>query len=127
MTSNREIEALREVLDAFNRHDLETIMSHFADDCVFDSSRGPEPWGLRFEGKDEVRSGLGRLFESTPDVHFGEDSHFVAGDRGLSEWTITGNTKDGGRIDVRGCDVWTFGPDGKIVRKDSFMKNRTDG
>ena len=23
---------------------------------------------------------------------------------------------------VRGCDIWTFGEDGKIVRKDSFWR-----
>jgi hypothetical protein len=27
-------------------------------------------------------------------------------------------------VQVRGCDLWTFGPDGKIVRKDSFWKTR---
>jgi len=25
---------------------------------------------------------------------------------------------------VRGCDIWTFGDDGKILRKDSFWKLR---
>jgi ketosteroid isomerase-like protein len=125
MTSDAQMEVLRQVLDGFNRHDLDAIMSHFAEDCVFDSSRGPEPFGRRFTGRDEVRRGLGALFESTPDVHFGDDSHFVSGDRGLSEWTITGTTVDGDRIDLRGCDLWTFGGDGAIVRKDSFMKRPT--
>jgi ketosteroid isomerase-like protein len=124
MTDDGRMQVLREVLDGFNRHDLEAIMSHFAEDCVFDSSRGPEPWGRRFTGKDEVRRGLGALFESTPDVYFGDDSHFVSGDRGLSEWTITGTAEDG-PLDLRGCDLWTFGQDGKIVRKDSFMKRPT--
>jgi taurine dehydrogenase small subunit len=26
--------------------------------------------------------------------------------------------------DVRGCDLWTFGDDGRIIRKDSFWKIR---
>jgi hypothetical protein len=42
----------------------------------------------------------------------------------VSEWTITGTTVDGERVDVRGCDIWTFDDDGKIVRKDSFWKIR---
>jgi ketosteroid isomerase-like protein len=125
MTSDGQIDVLRKVLDGFNRHDMDAIMFHFAEDCVFESSRGPEPRGRRFAGKDEVRQGLGALFESTPDVHFGDDDHFVAGDRGLSEWTITGTTVAGDRINVRGCDVWTFDDGGKIVRKDSFMKRPT--
>jgi hypothetical protein len=43
---------------------------------------------------------------------------------GVSEWTISGTTTDGVRVEVRGCDIWTFGDDGKIVRKDSFWKIR---
>ena len=46
---------LKEVLDGFNRHDLDGIMSFFADDAVLDSPRGPHPWGTRFEGKEAVR------------------------------------------------------------------------
>ena len=46
------------------------------------------------------------------------------GTGGVSEWTISGTTTDGVRVEVRGCDIWTFGDDGKIVRKDSFWKIR---
>ena len=35
---------LERVLDGFNRHDLDAIMSLFVDDCVFESPRGPDPW-----------------------------------------------------------------------------------
>ena len=118
------VEGLRQVLDAFNRHDVEAIMSHFADDCVFDSPRGPEPWGRRFVGKEEVRRGLAARFEGIPDVHYADDDHFACGSRGVSEWTITGTTTDGERIEVRGCDLWTIGADGKLTRKDSFWKIR---
>ena len=58
MSNEHQVEVLREVLDAFNRHDLDAIMSHFAEDCVFDSPRGPDSWGRRFVGKAEVRRGL---------------------------------------------------------------------
>jgi ketosteroid isomerase-like protein len=117
-------EMLREVLAAFNAHDLDAIMARFADDCVFESPRGPERWGTRFVGKDEVRRGLAARFEGIPDVSYTDDDHFACGDRGVSEWTISGTTTDGARIDVRGCDIWTFGADGAIVRKDSFWKIR---
>ena len=121
---HRRLEALKQVLDAFNRHDLDAIMSHFADDCVLETPRGPEPWGSRFVGRDEVRRGLAARFEGIPDVHYGDEDHFVSGDRGVSEWTISGKTVEGRRIEVRGCDLWTFGDDGTITRKDSFWKIR---
>jgi ketosteroid isomerase-like protein len=127
MTDDARLDVLRRIFDGFNAHDLDAIMAEFEDDCVFESSRGPDPGGLRFTGKDDVRRGLGRLFESTPDVRFSEEDHFASGDRGLSEWTVRGNRVDGTRLELRGCDLWTFGPGGGIVRKDSFMKIREQG
>ncbi len=115
---------LQAILDAFDRHDLDAIMSYFADDCVFESPRGPDRCGRRFTGKTDVRRGLAQRFEGIPDVHYGDDDHFVSGDRGVSEWTISGTAVDGTRIDVRGCDLWTFRDDGKIIRKDSYWKIR---
>jgi ketosteroid isomerase-like protein len=115
---------LRGVLDAFNRHDLDAIMAHFAADAVFESPRGPDRWGRRFVGREEVRAGLAARFEGIPDVHYGDDDHFACGSRGVSEWTLTGTTTDGVVLDVRGCDLWTFGADGLIARKDSFWKLR---
>ena len=124
MSDDRLLGVLRDVLDAFNRHDLDAIMSHFADDCVFDTPRGPDPWGRRFIGKEEVRRGLAARFAGIPDVHYGDDDHFASGIRGVSEWTITGTTVEGVRVDVRGCDIWTFDADGLITCKDSFWKIR---
>jgi taurine dehydrogenase small subunit len=124
MSDDRQIEVLRHVLDAFNRHDLDAIMSHFPDDCAFEAPRGPDRWGRRFSGKEEVRRGLAARFEGIPNVHYGDDDHFACGTRGVSEWTITGTTVEGVAVDVRGCDIWTFDADGLITRKDSYWKIR---
>jgi ketosteroid isomerase-like protein len=70
-----------------------------------------------------VREGLAARFAGLPDLNYGDDHHFVVGDRGASEWTLTGTTTEGERLEVRGCDLWTF-RDGKITRKDSFWKIR---
>ena len=124
MSGQQNVEVLRQVLDAFNRHDLDAIMSHFAEDCVFESPRGPDPWGRRLVGQDDVRRGLAARFEGIPDVHYENDDHFSCGNRGVSEWTISGTTVAGEPIEVRGCDLWTLSDDGKIARKDSFWKIR---
>ncbi len=115
MSDPAKVEVLRRVADAFNRHDLDAIMADFSDECVFESPRGDDPWGRRFVGKGEVREA---------DVHYGDDEHFACGNRGVSEWTLTGTTTDNERIEVRGCDLWTFDADNKITRKDSFWKIR---
>ena len=116
-----EVEVLKRVLEAFNRHDLDAIMSFLTDDCVLEMPRGPAAWGRRAQGKDDVRSLLATRFEGIPDVHYGDDRHFVSGDRGVSEWLLTGTTRSGARIEVRGCDLFEF-RDGKISRKDSYWK-----
>ena len=124
MSNQPTVETLRAVTEAFNRHDLDAILSFFTDDAIFESPRGADAWGRRFEGKEAVREGLAARFAGIPDVHYGADEHFVSGDRGASEWTLTGTTTEGERIEVRGCDLWTF-RDGKISRKDSYWKIRT--
>ena len=48
MPESPSVETLREVLDAFNRHDLDTIMEFFADECSMDMPRGPNAYGNRF-------------------------------------------------------------------------------
>ena len=117
------VETMKQVLDAFNRHDLDAIMEFFSDDCSFDFPRGPEPWGQRFIGKAQVREGLAGRFKGIPDVHYGEDRHWISanGNMGVSEWTLTGTTTSGAKLKVRGCDLWEF-RNGKITRKDSYWK-----
>jgi len=115
------VETLKHILDAFNRHDLNAIMDFFSDDCSFDFPRGPESWGQRFTGKGQVREALASRFKGIPDVHYGDDRHWVAEDMGVSEWTLTGTTASGVSVNVRGCDLWEF-RNGKVVRKDSYWK-----
>lgn len=112
---------LKSFLDAFNRHDLDAIMDYFADECVLYLPRGASPRGAAFAGKDEVRRGLATRFAGLPDVHYGDDRHWVCGDLGVSEWTITGTLVSGQRIEARGVDLLEF-REGKIIRKDSFWK-----
>jgi hypothetical protein len=122
MTSAKvAVPVLQEVLDAFNAHDLDLIMSFFADDCVMDMPHGPGPGGRLLVGKDEVREGIRSRLDGIPDIHYGDDRHWVCDDRGVSEWTIRGTQRNGERIEVRGCDLFEF-VDGKITRKDAFWK-----
>lgn len=119
----RMIQAITTALD---EHDLDGILAHFAADAVFEGPRGPEPYGQRWVGIEAIREGFAARFAGIPDVRYTQDAHFVDGERGASEWTLSGTTTDGQRIEVRGCDLWTF-RDGKVVRKDSFWKTRTPG
>ena len=82
------ISVLQEFLDAFNAHDVDAIMSFFAEDCVLDMPRGPGPGGRRLVGREQVREGIQSRLDGIPDVHYGDDRHWICGDRGVSEWTL---------------------------------------
>jgi taurine dehydrogenase small subunit len=117
------LKLLQHFADAWNRHDLDALMSMMTDDCVFEASAGSEVNGERSEGKQAVRAAYAAVFETFPDAHWADARHFVAGNRGVSEWTFTGTRKDGKRVEVTGCDLFTF-RDGKIAIKNSYRKNR---
>ena len=116
-------QTLTALCDAFNAHDLDRIMSYFADDCTLDMPRGSEPCGSRLSGKANVRAALATRFEGLPDVHYGNVEHFVdeAAETGMSKWLLTGTTPTGERRRVQGCDFYTF-KNGKVLRKDSYWK-----
>jgi ketosteroid isomerase-like protein len=123
MSRSAKLEILQHVLDAFNDHDLDRIMSFFHEDCVLEMPKGPEPYGSRCTGHDAVRAALATRFEGIPDVHYGDATHIVDGDTGSSRWILTGTGTDGRKICVRGCDFFTFRGD-RIVKKDSYWKIR---
>jgi steroid delta-isomerase-like uncharacterized protein len=117
------IEFLDAFGDAWNRHDVDGIMAFMAEECAFETTAGPEVCGKRYEGREAVRTAFARVFRVFPDAHFGDPRHFVAGDRGCTEWTFTGTGADGKRVEVLGCDLFTF-RGGKIALKSSYFKNR---
>jgi steroid delta-isomerase-like uncharacterized protein len=116
-------ETLQAFADAWNRHDIDALMSFMTGNCIFEASAGPEACGTRSAGRQAVRAAFAEVWATFPDAHWGNALHFVCGDRGVSEWTFTGTHRDGTRVEVQGCDLFTF-RDGKIAVKNSYRKNR---
>ena len=117
------VEVLQAFADAWNRHDIEALMTFMSEDCVFEASAGPDVAGNRYVGREAVRAGFTEVWVTYPDAQWSDARHFICGDRGVSEWTFTGTRADGSRVEVHGCDVFTF-RDGKIALKNSYRKNR---
>ena len=114
---------LQSFANAFNAHNVKLIMSHMTYDCVFEASAGPDLNGEKFIGQEQVKKAFESVFETFADAHWGNARHFVFGNRGLSEWVFTGTKKDGTKVEVKGCDLFTL-KDGKIFIKNSYRKNR---
>ena len=114
---------LGDLFDAFNRHDVDAVMSFFADDCVFNAIGGAEVYGTRFDTPEAISNAFSGVWKAMPDARWDHHSHFVQDDRAVSEWTFSGTNADGTRVEAEGCDLFTL-RDGKIVRKQAFRKNR---
>jgi steroid delta-isomerase-like uncharacterized protein len=109
--------------DAWNRHDIEALMSFMTEDCVFETAAGADACGTQHQGHAAVRKAFATAWAMVPDAQWRNAVHHVAGDFGVSEWTFTGTAADGSRIEVNGVDLFAF-KDGKIQRKNTFRKNR---
>ena len=108
---------------AFNAHDIDKILSYMTDDCIFEASAGPDADGEKFVGKEAVRKAFEDVFKNFPDAHWSNPHHFISGNRAVSEWTFTGTKPDGSKMEVNGCDLFTF-RDRRIAIKNSYRKNR---
>jgi steroid delta-isomerase-like uncharacterized protein len=112
--------------EAWNAHDLDTIMSLHAPDMIFENHTA----GESAQG-EEVRAHIARIFESWPDIHFTTRRLYVREDLVTQEWTATAThvtamrrgdltaEPTGRRIEWRGMDVIPF-ENGLIKRKDVY-------
>ena len=118
----RNLAVITEVCDAFNRHDVEGVLRHFTADAAWLLSRGAPPEGERVVGTEALRAILRRRFRTIPDMAWEIHSHWVGGNRGCSEWRVTGTETNGNRLNWLGCDIWELDGDGRIVKKDTYWK-----
>ena len=113
-----DVTFLEGFLDAWNRHDLEGILATLNPDCVYITGDGK-----RLNGHDEIRAGLSAFLEAFPDAYWLDARHFVAGDRGASEWILTATTAEGTRIELDSCDLFEF-VNGKISVVSAYRRDR---
>jgi steroid delta-isomerase-like uncharacterized protein len=109
---------LAEWTSVFNAGDVDRLLALYTDDAVWEEIA----IGLAAEGPDQIRAHLDRLFAATPDIAYEVTSAFVAGDRAVLEWVVTGTYSGdfpglppaaGQPFSFRGASVFTLA-DGKI-------------
>ncbi|AXC49242.1 nuclear transport factor 2 family protein [Paracoccus suum] len=116
---------LKATFDAFNRHDIDGVMQHFADDCVFYTVAGDNEFGNEVKGREAIAKAFTGVWTAMPDVQWADHSHFMSedGSRGVSQWTFRATNPDGTRTEVQGADLFRI-KDGKIVEKQALRKQR---
>jgi ketosteroid isomerase-like protein len=105
---------------AFNRHDVDAVMTLMTDDCVFENTN-PPPDGERFTGQKAVRAFWERFFAGSPQAHFTTEELIAAGDCCTVRWCYRWTDADGHAGHVRGVDVFRV-RDGKVAEKLSYVK-----
>ncbi len=112
--------ALRQTIerynDAWNRQDVDAIVSMHAPDFVFHNWTANE----RVEG-DDVRPHLERIFRNTPSLRFTGRRLYVRDGLVVNEWTAQAE-RDGRLVEWDGVDVFPF-ENGLIKRKDVYSSS----
>lgn len=116
------IEAMARWEAAWNRHDIEEVMSLFHEEVFF------EHWhGARVSGKDALYAAWAPWFENHGNFRFITEDLFVDGTdqkvlyRWTFEWPSLEKEFEGKTEKRRGVDVITF-KDGKIIEKLTYSK-----
>lgn len=117
------VDTLQAFSDAWNRHDIDALMQFMHADCEFLTAAGDAAHGTRHRGHEAVARAFASAWQAFPDAQWRNGRHWVAGERGVSEWTFTGTAADGTRIEADGVDLFVFS-DGKILQKNVFRKDR---
>ena len=71
------------ITDAYNRNDIDAVMSFFAKDAVFDHASGPDINGTRFEGLETIRGIFQGLFNNVESVQWTPIDTRISGDKAL--------------------------------------------
>jgi steroid delta-isomerase-like uncharacterized protein len=112
--------------DAWNAHDLDTIMAMHAPDMVFENHTA----GERAVG-DEAREHIGNIFHTWPDIEFSTRRLYVRDGLVVQEWTATATHANrmqrgelvaepsGRKLSWNGMDIIPF-EDGLVKRKDVY-------
>ena len=80
MPAKRQVtlQLLDEIQAGFNNQDVDAILSHFTDDCVWLMARGPkEPEGRRCVGKAEIGEVLRGRYQQIPDMRWEDMRHWI--------------------------------------------------
>ena len=103
--------------DAWNAHDVATILSLHAPGMVFQNHTA----GDCVEG-DAVGPHIAGIFERNPDLHFTGRRLYARDGLVVSEWTATATDSEGRKVEWDGIDVFPF-RDGLIARKDVYSSS----
>src|SRR5690625_329402 len=118
------LETLKKYTQAWNDHDIDTIMSLTADECAFYTIAGDTEQGTVHEGREQVQAAFEAAWTNIPDAAWLEPEIFILDDnRAMSTSLFRATDLEGGRHEARIFDLFTCSGD-KIAIKSAYRRNR---
>ena len=107
---------------AWSEGDIDGILSMTPADGVYEASFGPDPWGQRFVGHDEIRAALVSMGIDQPGgSHHEYGETHVVGDCAFALWTNVEDSPEGPRTTMHGSDLYRL-LDGMVAAKIAYRK-----
>ena len=105
-------------VNAFNKMDLNEVANSFAENSIYEDSKGN-----RFYGKLEIKKAFEPLLSGQMgQIHFEGDDIFVEEESGkvMTSWTLSIDLK-GNKSKIKGLDLLKF-VNGKVLEKIAYRK-----
>jgi len=107
---------------AFNSGDVNSILECVTDDFEWILNSGSEvPHGRLIKGREAVARALAERMREFKSMRFFDTELIYADEHVIGAFRLQATRADGSSIDARGCDIYAF-RDGRIARKDSYLK-----
>lgn len=120
----KKLELLKKYSQAWNDHDIDTIMSMMTDDCAFYAIAGNEVEGTIHQGQEKVRTACESAWKNFPDAAWLDGQYYMLDENhAMSTSRFKGTDLKGNRHEALMVDLFTFEGD-KIALKNAFRKNR---
>lgn len=110
--------------EAFNRHDVEGLLSLLSEDCVLEGN-GPGPDGRRRTGRAAAAAFWRELFLASPDLSLEVEEVIGLGLHGVLRWSRAWTDSDGAQRRLRGADILKV-RNGLICELLSYAKGEGD-
>lgn len=121
---SNKLEILKVYSQAWNDHDIETIMNMTADDCTFFTIAGPGVMGTEHKGRENVRAAFEAAWTNFPDAAWLDGEFYLLDDnKAMSTSRFKGTDLNGAKHEAQMVDLFIFEGD-KIKVKNAFRKNR---
>jgi ketosteroid isomerase-like protein len=109
-------------LEPWNAHDIPAVLAALPEDFEWQFTAGPDPNGIVYRGKAQLKAALEKLFAAVPDIRYQIVDVHEGPDHLVMELLVTGNNREtGAKMNFQAVDIVLFDGD-RLRSKRSYRK-----